>query len=73
MFLSLLYGDGKVLWDELKDLNFDESWLKTQLTSQGISDYKNVFLAEWLEGDGLFVQKSSNLRCLNLCLRNGLV
>ncbi|WP_129727203.1 DUF421 domain-containing protein [Ectobacillus funiculus] len=52
-----LIRDGKVLWDELKDLNFDESWLKTQLTSQDISDYKNVFVAEWLEGEGLFVQK----------------
>ena len=52
-----LIRDGKVLWDELKDLNFDEFWLKTQLTSQDISDYKNVFLAEWLEGEGLFVQK----------------
>ncbi|MGG3737316.1 YetF domain-containing protein [Aeribacillus pallidus] len=51
-----LIRDGKVLWDELNDLGFNESWLKTQLKSQGISDYKDVFLAEWLEDDGLFVQ-----------------
>lgn len=54
-----LIRDGKVLWNELKDLHFDEAWLKAQLTSQNISDYKNVFLAEWLEGDGLFVQKNA--------------
>ncbi|OKL37401.1 DUF421 domain-containing protein [Domibacillus mangrovi] len=51
-----LIRDGKVLWDELNDLGFDESWLKIQLTSQGISDFKNVFIAEWLENDCLFVQ-----------------
>ncbi|MEH7122446.1 hypothetical protein V7127_04270 [Bacillus sp. JJ1773] len=27
-----------------------------QLSSQGVTDYKNIFLAEWLEGDGLFIQ-----------------
>lgn len=51
-----LIRDGEVLWDELKDLGFDEHWLKVQLSSQNISDYKDVFIAEWLEGDGIFVQ-----------------
>ncbi|MFN2744677.1 MULTISPECIES: DUF421 domain-containing protein [Bacillus] len=52
-----LIRDGKVLWDELNDLGFNEAWLKTQIRSQGVpTDYKNIFLAEWLEGDGLFVQ-----------------
>ena len=48
--------DGKVLWDEIKDLGFDENWLKTQLLSKHVSDYKKVFIAEWLEDDGIFVQ-----------------
>ncbi|SDN34461.1 DUF421 domain-containing protein [Bacillus sp. OK048] len=51
-----LIRDGKVLWDEIKDLGFDESWLKKQLQMQNVSNYKHVFLAEWLEGDGIFVQ-----------------
>lgn len=51
-----LIRDGEVLWDELHDLKLDESWLKTELMSQGISNYKNVFLAEWLKDNGLFVQ-----------------
>lgn len=54
-----LIRDGKVLWDELKDLNFNEYWLKNQLLSQNISNYEDVFLAEWLEGDGLFIQKNN--------------
>ncbi len=48
--------DGEVLWDELMDLGFNESWLRNQLQLHGISDYKKIFIAEWLEGDGLFVQ-----------------
>jgi uncharacterized membrane protein YcaP (DUF421 family) len=51
-----LIRDGKVLWDELNDLGFDDSWLRTQLEIQGIFEYHSVFLAEWLEDDGLFVQ-----------------
>ncbi len=48
--------DGEVLWDELRELGFDETWLKQQMASHGISDYQDIFIAEWLEGDGLFVQ-----------------
>jgi uncharacterized membrane protein YcaP (DUF421 family) len=51
-----LIRDGEVLWDEIFDLGFDESWLKSQLITQQITDYKDVFIAEWLQGDGLFVQ-----------------
>ena len=58
-----LIRDGEVLWDELKDLEYDEPWLIMQLSSQNVSHYKEVLIAEWLEGDGLFVQtypKTSN-------------
>ncbi|WP_017381814.1 DUF421 domain-containing protein [Paenisporosarcina sp. TG-14] len=51
-----LIRDGEVLWDEMIDLGFNESWLKSQLNTQNITDYKDVFIAEWLQGDGLFVQ-----------------
>ncbi|MCH6264015.1 DUF421 domain-containing protein [Neobacillus citreus] len=51
--------DGEVLWDEITDLGYDEAWLTTQLNSHNITDYKNIFIAEWLEGEGLFVQTIS--------------
>ncbi len=51
-----LIRDGEVLWDEVTDLGFDEDWLRVQLSSQKVSEYKTIFLAEWLEDDGLFVQ-----------------
>ncbi|MDQ0270622.1 hypothetical protein [Cytobacillus purgationiresistens] len=47
------YKGCEVLWDELRDLSLDESWLKTKLSSQSIFEYSK---AEWLEGDGLFAQ-----------------
>lgn len=52
-----LIRDGEVLKDELKDIGFDEEWLRLQLLANDVTDYKEVFLAEWLEGDGIFVQK----------------
>ena len=55
-----LIRDGEVLWDEIIDLGFNESWLKSQLNTQNIIDYKDVFIAEWLQGDGLFVQPFKN-------------
>jgi uncharacterized membrane protein YcaP (DUF421 family) len=51
-----LIRDSKVLWDEVNDLGFDEDWLKSQLLSKNVADYKSVFIAEWLEDDGIFVQ-----------------
>lgn len=51
-----LIRDGNVLWDEIRDLGFDDTWLTKQLALQGMTNYKEVFLAEWLEDDGLFIQ-----------------
>ncbi|WP_078410483.1 DUF421 domain-containing protein [Priestia abyssalis] len=51
--------DGEVLWDEINDLGFDEPWLHGQLTAKGVKEYHEVFLAEWLEEDGMFVQPYS--------------
>ncbi|MFS0824093.1 YetF domain-containing protein [Bacillus sp. 1P02SD] len=51
-----LIRDGKVLWDEIQDLGFNEEWLRNQLQSQNVTDYKDIFLAEWQEDDGIFVQ-----------------
>ncbi|MFC4560187.1 DUF421 domain-containing protein [Virgibacillus kekensis] len=51
-----LIRDGELLEDELIDIGKTTVWLNNELTSQGINDFHDVFLAEWLEGDGLFVQ-----------------
>lgn len=51
-----LIRDGQVLWDEIQDLGYDEDWLLEQLQTKGITNYEGIFIAEWLHGDGLFVQ-----------------
>ena len=51
-----LIRDGELLSDELNEIGQTREWLMLQLQAQGIGDYRKVFLAEWLEGDGLFVQ-----------------
>jgi uncharacterized membrane protein YcaP (DUF421 family) len=51
-----LIRDGKVLLNELKDIGQDENWLTQQLRTQNITNPRDVLIAEWLEGDGIFVQ-----------------
>jgi uncharacterized membrane protein YcaP (DUF421 family) len=51
-----LIRDGELLVDELCEIGKDEQWLNEQLRAHGVSSYQDVFIAEWLEGDGLFVQ-----------------
>ncbi len=48
--------DGELLLDELKDIGKNEEWLMVQLKTHNVVDVRNVFIAEWLENDGLFVQ-----------------
>ncbi|MFD1708426.1 DUF421 domain-containing protein [Siminovitchia sediminis] len=51
-----LIRDGELLRNELFEIGKDEDWLVLQLKSKGVDDYRHVFFAEWLEGDGLFIQ-----------------
>ncbi|MEF2967340.1 DUF421 domain-containing protein [Paenibacillus sp. M1] len=51
--------DGELLKDELRDLGKSEEWLQKQLEMHHVNDSRDVFIAEWLEGDGLFVQTFS--------------
>ncbi|WP_027409046.1 YetF domain-containing protein [Anoxybacteroides tepidamans] len=53
---TTIIRDGKVLLDELRELGKDKAWLDHELRARGITDYKDVLIAEWLEDDGLFVQ-----------------
>ncbi|UOR13103.1 DUF421 domain-containing protein [Halobacillus amylolyticus] len=52
---SIFISDGEVLWDNLKESGFDESWLKTELRNQNISRVDQVLMAEYTPGEQLFV------------------
>lgn len=51
-----LIRDGELLMDELIELGRNKEWLLLQLQTHGVADIRNVFVAEWLEEDGLHVQ-----------------
>ncbi|RLQ97156.1 DUF421 domain-containing protein [Falsibacillus albus] len=48
--------DGKIIYDNVKLINKNESWLLNELSIHGFQDPKEVFFAEWKEGEPLFVQ-----------------
>lgn len=50
-----LINDGEIIWDNLKEANLTEKWLENELKVQDIATVKNVFYAEWSEGQNLFV------------------
>ncbi|UOE92427.1 DUF421 domain-containing protein [Alkalihalobacillus sp. LMS39] len=52
-----IISDGEILLDNLKEAGFDEEWLSTQLLHNGVTKATDVLLAEWLEGDSLYVAK----------------
>ena len=51
----LLISDGNVLTKELKKIDRDESWLRTELGKQGFFNTGHIFYAEWRDEDGLYV------------------
>lgn len=51
-----LISDGEVLWDNLKECDFNENWLKGEIEAFGFSKYEDVLFAEWKEGEGIIVQ-----------------
>jgi len=52
-----MISDGEVIWDNLKESGFDEAWLKSNLQTLEIDDIKQVFYAEWKDGEGFYAQK----------------
>ncbi|MFZ5945925.1 MAG: DUF421 domain-containing protein [Bacillota bacterium] len=48
-------SDGKVLWENVNKHGHNKAWLDKKLADNGINNYKDVFYAEWLDGDGMHV------------------
>lgn len=52
-----IISDGILLEDNLKECGFDRNWLDSELSSIGIKSHQDVYFAEWLEGEDLYVVK----------------
>lgn len=50
-----LIRDGKLIHENLSEINKDQQWLTNELLANGIDKIDDVVFAEWLESDGLFV------------------
>ncbi|MDY7042979.1 MAG: DUF421 domain-containing protein [Bacillota bacterium] len=50
-----LISDGKLIKENLEEINKDIHWLNDQLLSKGIDKFENVLFAEWLEDDGMMI------------------
>ena len=52
----ILMEQGYIQRDELREIGRDEAWLLELLGEQGIEGFRDVYFAEWTEGEGLYVQ-----------------
>ncbi|UFU01343.1 DUF421 domain-containing protein [Radiobacillus kanasensis] len=52
----ILIADGEVLWDNVRESGFDRNWLEKKLKEQKYNSVKDVFFAEFIAGEGLYVQ-----------------
>lgn len=52
--------DGKIDYNNLSLLGFDEQWLDNQLRGQNITSVSNVMYAEWKASEGLYVQQRND-------------
>jgi uncharacterized membrane protein YcaP (DUF421 family) len=43
--------DGKLIEDNMREAEVDEAWLKTELAKHQLTDYNQVFFAEWNGGE----------------------
>lgn len=53
---TTLIIDGRINYDNLKKINLDENWLKTELSKFGINDIKEIFFASLDTLGNLFFQ-----------------
>jgi uncharacterized membrane protein YcaP (DUF421 family) len=55
---SEIIVDGKVIYDNLKELNLNEDWLNVELNKQNISSIKDIFYAEIQSDGSLYIDKN---------------
>ncbi|WP_174612820.1 DUF421 domain-containing protein [Virgibacillus ihumii] len=56
MLPMMIINDGEVLWDNLAEAKLTKEWLQQQLKQQEIDSVKEIFYAEWIDGQkNLFI------------------
>ncbi|WP_425597613.1 YetF domain-containing protein [Virgibacillus salarius] len=52
---TTLINDGEIIYDNLKEKNLTEDWLYEQLKEQDYEKVSDVFYAEYMKGQELFI------------------
>jgi uncharacterized membrane protein YcaP (DUF421 family) len=52
--------DGEVVWDNLREAEKDEIWLKKEMSKQNIVNYKDILYAEYQPNKPLYINKYEN-------------
>ncbi|OXM86293.1 hypothetical protein CF651_11190 [Paenibacillus rigui] len=56
-FPVVLIQHGRIDRTRLETAGYDEPWLLDKLKEQGVERPEEVVYAEWMDNDGLFIQK----------------
>jgi len=57
----VVISDGKILFENLRKNNLNNSWLENKLREQGVHDVSNVFLASLATDGSLYVDLKKQL------------
>ncbi len=55
-----LISDGEIIWDNLREANLTEEWLRNEIERQNYSTVEDVFYAEYIEGERLYIYPFKN-------------
>lgn len=55
LIATTIISDGEIIQDNLAEENLTEDWLFAEIKRQNFNDVKDIFYAEWLEGNHLFI------------------
>lgn len=50
-----IISDGEIIKDNLAEVDLTEEWLIRELSKQGFNSIQEVFYAEWMQGEKLFI------------------
>lgn len=64
-----LITDGEVIKDNLAEANLTEKWLLKELKGRNFESIKEVFYAEWLEGENLFILPYTKIKSKDMAAK----
>ncbi|WP_411842072.1 DUF421 domain-containing protein [Salinicoccus sp. HZC-1] len=64
----VIIKEGEIQKKSLEFLGYDQEWVQKQLNRHGNQKSEEILYADWIEGDGLFVQEYGEIRAPEIVL-----